>query len=143
MENLSNKDPRQADRILCGVGITRFDLPILYIRSVRNKIDNEENIFDIYFKTKPVDLGIVGISFFNREKVMYPKTANQLFNRFGMNIEKGSSTQVWDRYDNKEYEWIEKRCEDEVADAIKIYRIICERTCQKRKPNPKGKNRRR
>jgi len=139
---IKNKDPRQADLILCGIGISRFDLPILYIRSVKNRIDKSENIFEVYFKTKPVDLSNVGISFFNREKVMYPKTVNQIFSRFGLDQEKVPSTHVWDKYDNEDYEWIEKRTEREVRDCINLYQILCSKICPIKNKNLKKKKKR-
>jgi hypothetical protein len=129
---LKNKDPRQADLILCGIGITRFDLPVLYIRSIAKKIDSQKNIFEVYFKTKPIDFSTVTIPFFNREKVMYPKTANQILNRFRLEKEKSSSILVWERYDNQDYDWIKQRTEEEVKSTLDIYNIICERICSQK-----------
>jgi hypothetical protein len=129
---IKNKDPRQADLILCGIGITRFDLPVLYIRSVAQKIDSKENIFNIYYKTKPVDFSTVTIPFFNREKVMYPKTANQILNRFRLEKEKSSSILVWEKYDNNEYDWIRQRTEEEVKASLNVYNIICDRICSQK-----------
>jgi hypothetical protein len=132
-DSIRDKEPRHADLILCGIGISRFDLPILYIRSLIKKIDTNENIFELYFKTKPVDLSNVTIPFFNREKVMYPKTANQILTRFSLEKNLASSMNVWEKFDNKDYEWIQQRTENEVKNSIKLYTILCNRIYQDKK----------
>ena len=138
-DQIKEKEPRHADLILCGIGITRFDLPILYIRSIANKVSKPEKLFDLYFKTKPVDLSNVCIPFFNREKVMYPKTANQILSRFNIDKEKSSSMSVWQKYDEKDFDWIAQRTEEEVKDAITLYNLIFTKICGKRKINKKPK----
>ena len=126
-EPLKNKDPKQADLIATGIGISRFDIPILYIRSSIQNIATPPELFECYFKMKQVDLTNVGIGFFNKGvNVFYPKTANQLMRRFGIHKEKTSGMSVWEMYDNNEYRDIEKRTESEVRDAIQIYKKMQE-----------------
>lgn len=122
---LENKDPRQADLILCGQGISRYDVPILYIRSIANEIDEPDKLFECYFKTKQVDLSNVAIPYFNRgPRVMYPKTTNQILGRFSIKSEKSSGIKVWEMYDARDYDEIEDRTENEVRDCIEIYRSL-------------------
>jgi hypothetical protein len=73
---------------------------------------------------------------------MYPKTVNQMFNRFGLEQEKVPSSNVWDKYDNKDYEWIEKRTEREVRDCMNLYQILCSKICPIKKTNLKKKKKR-
>jgi len=126
---LKDKDPRHADLILCGIGISRFDVPILYIRSVLNGIDSSQKIFECYFKTKQVDLSNVCIAFFrnDRYKVMYPKTSNQMLRYLDIGREKISGMNVWELYDSEDFANIERRTESEVKDCIEIYKILCKR----------------
>lgn len=120
---LRNKDPQQADLITTGIGISRFDIPILYIRSLNQIIATPAELFECYFKTKQVDFTNVGITFFNKGvNILYPKTANQLMRRFGIQKEKTTGMSIWDMYDNNEFQNIENRTESEVRDAIQIYK---------------------
>ena len=83
-ENLKGKDPRQADLIFCGIGISRFDVPILFIRSQYHQIAPQNEIFECYFKAKQLDISNISIPFFNKDVVMYPKPINAIFSRFGI-----------------------------------------------------------
>ncbi len=123
-EDLKDKDPKQADLMFYGVGISRFDIPVLYIRSTYHKIAPSEDLFECYFKAKQLDLSNIAIPFFNRDQVMYPKSVNSIFRRFGIKKEKESGINVWDMYDKKDYIKIEKRTENEVKDSIVLYRKI-------------------
>jgi hypothetical protein len=70
---------------------------------------------------------------------MYPKTVNQIFSRFGIEQGKIPSMYVWEKYEKKEFEWIEKRTENEVKDCIKIYQTICNRICAQKKKKDDGR----
>lgn len=113
----------QADLILCGQGISRFDIPILYIRSINYNVDLKEDIFETYFKTKHVDLSNVAIPLIWRD-VMYPQDWNNISNRFRFNRLKESGASVWDMYDKVSYNLIEERTEQEVKDCINLYDLI-------------------
>ncbi|SRR6266567_6228284 len=58
---LEGKTWEHPDLIVMGFGISRFDIPAIFTRSLIKKIDNIENLFETYLKTKIVDLGDVGI----------------------------------------------------------------------------------
>jgi hypothetical protein len=113
----------QADLILCGQGISRLDIPVLYIRSTHYGVDNPEEIFYTYCKTKQVDLSNVSIPLIYGD-VMYPSNWNQICGRFRFDRIKESGTSVWTYYDNKEYSTIEKRTEAEVLDCVNYYHYI-------------------
>lgn len=121
---LKDKDPRQADLIFCGIGISRFDVPILYIRSQYHQIAPQHEIFECYFKAKQLDISNIVIPFFNRDKVMYPKSTNAILSRFGIQKKKESGISVWDMYDQERYHDIEKRTQKEVNDCLKLYKLL-------------------
>jgi hypothetical protein len=123
-DSLKDKEDEQADLILCGHGISRFDVPILYIKSIEYKVDFPEKIFENYYNTKIVDLSNVAIPFFSHDEVMYPKPINSIYRRFGINEEKSSGKNVWELYDNKELLLIEERTKREVDQIIKIYDFL-------------------
>jgi hypothetical protein len=118
---LQNKVPSQADLIAVGIGISRFDLPALFSRSLRHKIARRSELFSCYFNLKTVDLSDVGILLPPRPTVLYPRTANELARHFQLPEEKKSGTRVWDMYDAGDYESIESRTREEVQNIIRIY----------------------
>jgi hypothetical protein len=115
--------------IVIGIGISRFDIPALFTRSLLKHIDTVENLFEPYLKTKIVDLGDVGISLFtkNPQPVLYPTTANALAARLGIGESKESGKSVWDMYDSGDFEGIRNRTAHEVEIAMKIASKITRR----------------
>ena len=84
---IENKTDQNPDLILVGTGISRHDIPTLYVRSVMHKLDLEAALYETYSKTKVVDLGDVGILLFRNDPriyPMYPKTTNALMARLGL-----------------------------------------------------------
>ncbi len=111
------------DLILAGTGISRLDIPALYVRSKLHGVRTDEALYETYFKAKVVDLGDVGIPLFRKNsKVypLYPKTTNDLICELRVQSQKTSGKRVWDLYDSKEFEAIMARTAAEVEDAIEI-----------------------
>jgi hypothetical protein len=120
------------DLILVGTGISRLDVPTLYVRSALHHIDCEEALYETYFKTKIVDLGDVGILLFRNDPAiypLYPKTTNALTSRLGLQVQgrKASGKNVWELYESGQYDAIKERTASEVEDAIKIASKIVSR----------------
>jgi len=122
----------QADLILCGQGTSRFDVPVLYIKSFDYEVDSEDEIFYTFFKTKQVDLSNVAIPLIWAD-VMYPSNWNLISTRFKFKKLKESGASVWDMYDTRQYGEIEKRTEQEVRDCVNLYDMIIERFMTRRK----------
>lgn len=105
------------DLIVIGTGVSRFDIPMLFVKSLLNEIDSAERLYETFFKTKMVDLGDVGIGLFSLSAsfpVIYPKTTNAIANRLQIPVRKISGKSVWDMYDAKEFEGIKERTLEEV-----------------------------
>jgi hypothetical protein len=66
----------QADLMFCGIGISQFDIPMLYFRSQHHQIASAEELFNCYFKARALDLNTITIPFFNKDEIMYPKPTN-------------------------------------------------------------------
>jgi len=129
---IEGKTDRNPDLILVGTGISRHDIPTLYVRSALHHIDSEEELYEKYFKTKIVDLGDVGIPLFRNNPAvypLYPKTTNALTSRLGLQVQgrKLSGKNVWELYESGEYDAIKERTASEVEDAIKIASSIISR----------------
>lgn len=126
---IKDKTPDDPDLILVGTGISRLDIPALFIRSVLHKIDSEPALYDTYFKTKIVDLGDVGIALFKpdpRFYGIYPKTTNALMWRLKIPSHKQTGKSVWDMYEAKEYDAIKERTLAEVDAAVMMATLIAE-----------------
>lgn len=123
---IEGKSPDNPDLIVTGTGISRFDIPMLFVKSIIYNIDSHENLFDAYFKTKIVDLGDVGIPLFTKNPwpVLYPKPANALAARLGINVHKTSGKGVWDMYDAGDYEGIKQRTLEELKTTVEIARKL-------------------
>lgn len=117
---ISGKLPRHPDLILVGIGISRFDIPTLYIRSLTNQIASASELYDMYFKTKMVDLTNVGIALSRDNSVLYPTTANDLTDRLQIKSHKKSGKRVWDMFEAREFDAIKARTASEVEDAVQI-----------------------
>lgn len=129
---LKGKKDREADLITCGIGISRFDLPILAYRCNELGVATNEETWELFFTTKQVDLSNVGIAYANKRDlkgswVLYPKTANELCKEFDLNSVKPSGKKVWDMYDEKDFVGIQKRTEGEVRDTVALYRNMRKR----------------
>jgi hypothetical protein len=120
---IEGKSSNHPDLILAGIGISKLDVPALYIRSVPHKIDSETALFETYFKTKIVDLSDVGIGLFRNNPTIYPiypKSANALLSRLKIQSHKTSGKTVWDLYDSQNFEAIKERTACEVEDVVEI-----------------------
>lgn len=115
-------EKRIKDIVTCGFAIGRIDLPSLFIKSQSYQLDSPASLFNLFLKTKIIDLSNVASFLFKDELTFYPKTANEVAKKiFPKNPWKPSGKKVWDYYDLGEYDMIENRCKSEVDDIIKIY----------------------
>ena len=129
---LKGKEDREADLIVCGIGISRFDMPIIAFRCNELGVATNEEIWELLFTTKQVDLSNIGIAYANKRDckgswVLYPKTANELCKEFGVSSAKPSGKKVWDMYQEEDYLGIQTRTEGEVRDTISLYKKMRKR----------------
>lgn len=128
IDERSRKD--HPDLILAGTGISRLDIPALFVRSTFHQIDSEEALYEVYFKAKVVDLGDAGIPLFKKNPriyPLYPKTTNDLIEELQVKSQKTSGKRVWDLYDTGDFEAIKARTASEVEDAVMIANRIIQR----------------
>lgn len=119
---IERKTDRNPELILVGIGISRSDIPALYVRSVFHDVAGEEELYETYCKTRIVDLSDVGILLFGHNpKIypLYPKAKNDLAPMFGLQPDEKSKG-VWKLYEDRQYDTIQKRTTKEVEDVIKI-----------------------
>jgi hypothetical protein len=124
---LEGKKDREADLILCGIGLSRFDVPVIAFRCNELEVASSEEIWELLFTTKQVDLSNVGIAFPSQKDreaswVLYPKTANELCREFGVESTKPSGKRVWDMFEEGDYAGIQARTEGEVRNLLSLYK---------------------
>ncbi|WP_371803748.1 hypothetical protein [Candidatus Lokiarchaeum ossiferum] len=124
-QNTQILEKRVKDVVTCGFAIARIDLPALYIRSQYHHIAPTPNLFEIFLKSKVIDLCNVSAFLFPNETTLYPKTAYEVSKRLFPHTKwKPSGKSVWKYYDEGEYEQIETRCHNEVTDILHIYKKL-------------------
>lgn len=109
------------DLVVCGAGVAKLDLPALYCRSLYHKIANPADLFEVFLKSRPIELSTAACFLFPDEPHLYPKTTTEIAERLGLIEEKGSSTQVWRWYEEKNFTAIEQRTAAELRTVMQIY----------------------
>jgi hypothetical protein len=112
------------DLVVCGAGITKFDLPALYCRSLFNEIASPAELFEVFFKARPIELANEASFLFPEEPILYPKTTREMAGRLGLHERKGSSKSIWDSYERRDYASIEQRTAEELRLVLELYKRL-------------------
>lgn len=111
--------------LLCGIGITSSDVPIIFELFKRYGIMSNEDAFVFQNKFRAVDLSQLAIGTFNQANYfLYPKTKNAILAKFLNDKKFESGTAVWDYYENGDFESIKARVMDEVIVTHQCYELI-------------------
>jgi hypothetical protein len=115
------------DVVVCGTGIARCDLPALYCRSHIHSIASNIDLFEVFLKSKSIDLANVASFLFPENDLLYPITALEMAGRLRITEKKGSSKKVWDSYEEGDYVSIENRTKSELLNITRIYTALQKR----------------
>lgn len=111
--------------LLCGIGITTSDVPILFNLFSRFKLLSNQDAFALQNSFRQIDLSQTAIGAFNnRDNWVYPKTKNEILNKHLKNKKFEDGRSVWDLYEHKDYEKISNRVVDEVFSTFLCYKSI-------------------
>ena len=124
-ETVFNAHNGMVSPILCGIGISSSDLPILFSLFERFKILTNSESFSFQNKFRVIDLSQLTIGTFNTSNnFLYPKTKNHILNKYlkGKAFESGKS--VWQLYESGDYKGISERVIDEVSSTHTCYELI-------------------
>ena len=125
---LLGKDPGLTEPMAVGFGITRLDIPVLFVRSLVHGIANPKRLYDTYFKLRHFDLSVASAPALpesRNRKVLAPVSQNwAVRNLLGDGRRKPSGTTVWELYDAGEYRPIMERTREEVELARKVYQEL-------------------
>ena len=111
--------------VLCGIGITSSDVPVLFELFKRYKILSNSEAFAFQNELRSIDLSQLAIMSFNsKQDYLYPKTKNQIMNKHVSGKKFESGTSVWGLYEEKKFSHIEKRVIDEIMCTFFTYKSI-------------------
>lgn len=119
---VKNAHNGKVSAILCGIGITTSDVPILIDLFKRYKILTNEESFKFQNEFRSIDLSQLSIATFNNaNNFLYPKQKSLILQKYipGIKFESGKS--VWSMYDDKQFDQIESRVIDEVVCTHECY----------------------
>ncbi|MCW7552306.1 hypothetical protein NX722_06510 [Endozoicomonas gorgoniicola] len=121
---------RGDDRIsplLCGVGITHSDWPVLLDLFRKHRILDNAEAFEFQQQFRSLDLSQLVVGFCNNAtNFLYPKPKNTIFGKYTPDIQFASGKEVWDLYDQQKHLTIEKRVIEEIACTHESYVSILE-----------------
>ncbi|WP_224244215.1 hypothetical protein [Hyalangium gracile] len=120
------------DLVVCGAGIAKFDLPALFCRAHLHGLADPAELYEVFLKTRPIDLANEASFLFPEEPVLYPKTTREMAGRLGLRERKGSSKGVWELYEQQDHAAIEQRTAAELLTVLDIYRHLQQRISRRR-----------
>ncbi|MGV8865017.1 MAG: hypothetical protein ACOH2T_28185 [Pseudomonas sp.] len=124
-DKVKNAHDGAVSAILCGIGITSSDVPILFELFKRFNILSNQEAFAFQNSFRVVDLSQLAIGTFNNlSNFLYPKSKNHILNKYmhGTKFESGKS--VWQLYEAKSHAEIQGRVLDEVYSTYKCYELL-------------------
>ena len=111
--------------VVCGIGISNSDLPVLFHLFSKHEIDTPANLFEFQNLLRVIDLSQLSIGLFNKKDAfLYPKTKNEILSKClrGKTMESGKN--IWELYECGDLKKIEARVSEEISSTISCYKII-------------------
>jgi hypothetical protein len=110
--------------MLCGIGISHSDVPALLARSLFLETERRQRVYDLICGCRQIDLSTMAISQFSSKHAYfsYPKSKASLYQKYLSQKQIDSGSSVWSLYDDQKFNAIERRCKEEVDDALSIYK---------------------
>lgn len=124
-ETVYNAHKGMVSPVLCGIGITSSDIPILFELFKRYQILTNAEAFSFQNKFRVVDLSQLSISTFKiSNNFLYPKSKSHIINKYISKTPFEQGKVVWKLYESKYYNQIESRVMDELIYTHKSYQLI-------------------
>lgn len=114
--------------MLSGIGISHSDIPALLARLAKCSIADHVRVHDLLCGCRQIDLATATYCqfSFNHSYFAYPKTKAELYQKYLNGKKRDSGKAVWEMYESHDFAAIEARCNEEVHDALVIYRSMCD-----------------
>ena len=111
--------------ILCGIGITSSDIPILFELFKRFNILTNPEAFSFQNSFRAIDLSQLAVATFNNpNNFLYPKTKSHILNKYLPDTKFETGKSVWELYESKDYQGIQNRVLSEVYSTHRCYELI-------------------
>ncbi|WP_336365467.1 hypothetical protein [Marinobacter sp. C2H3] len=111
--------------VLCGIGITSSDIPILFELFKRFGILTNSEAFTFQNSFRVIDLSQLSIATFkNQNSFLYPKTKSHILNKYISGLKFASGKSVWELYESKDFKKIKERVLSEVYATHRCYELI-------------------
>lgn len=124
-DKVKNAHDGAVSAILCGIGITSSDVPILFELFKRFHILSNREAFAFQNSFRVVDLSQLAIGVFNNpSKILYPKSKSHILNKYMYGTKFEPAKSVWHLYETKSHAEIQSRVLDEVYSTYKCYELI-------------------
>ncbi|NOQ64622.1 MAG: hypothetical protein GQ582_08940 [Methyloprofundus sp.] len=111
--------------VLCGIGITSSDIPVLFELFKRYQLLSNSEAFIFQNELRSLDLSQLALMSFNcKNNYLYPKTKNEILGKYQQGKRFESGTSVWGLYEERKFLTIENRVVDEIMSTFLAYRSI-------------------
>lgn len=107
--------------VMCGIGITNSDIPVLFELFKRYHILTNAEAFDFQNSFRFVDASQIAIGLFGHGNYLYPIPKGALTSKYTPGIKFDSGESVWGMYESKSYSTIQSRVNDEVIMTYQVY----------------------
>lgn len=123
--NIIRRKDNQAELFFSGIGISRVDIQYLFARCHKFNLRSDEILFDLFYKSRFLDLETIVIPYFkNKDNMMKTKSTKEILSKFKIERERGASANIWEQYDKKDFAAIQERNINEVSDLPVMYKKI-------------------
>lgn len=123
--NIIKRKDNQAELFFSGIGISRVDIQYLFARCHKFNLRSDEILFDLFYKSRFLDLETIVIPYFkNKDNMMKTKSTKEILSKFKIERERGASANIWEQYDKKDFAAIQERNINEVSDLPVMYKKI-------------------
>jgi hypothetical protein len=112
--------------MLSGIGISHSDVPSLLTRLTACSIADNARIFDLICGCRQIDLSTATFCqfSFNHTYFAYPKKKSELYQKYLNGKKMNTGKSVWEHYESGNYQQIESRSNEEIDDALAIYKSM-------------------
>lgn len=125
LSTVHNAHQKKVSPLLCGIGISSSDVPVLIELFKRYQLLSNAEAFRFQSYFRVIDLSQLAIACFNNSNdYLYPKVKNDLLTKYipGLKFESGKG--VWDLYESKKYTEIMNRVTSEIISTHTVYKCI-------------------
>ena len=112
--------------MLSGIGISHSDIPSLMTRLMACSIADHARIYDLLYGCRQIDLSTATFCqfSFNHSYFAYPKSKSDLYQKYLNSKKMDTGKSVWELYETGNYQQIESRSNEEIDDALAIYKSM-------------------